>query len=206
MSQAPPAALSLYATSSSGTEPVQMLTRRLAAAGFGVRGTRWRDRHELILLNVIAARSCLTVTDGGCARWHYEPLTGPATDAATLTAIIVHILGAPHTADSTPGTTAYRAFPLKGAVGRCLQDRGLTVALRICEDLESFEATTDIQVASPGRPWLGTVQVANNGELDWECDYRAAFHGDPTQLANIVAPILHASPGTRLRNIRRTAG
>ena len=40
-----------------------MITRRLAAAGFGVRGTRWRDRHELILLNVIAARSCLTLTD-----------------------------------------------------------------------------------------------------------------------------------------------
>ena len=44
-----------------------MLTRRLAAAGFGVHGTRWRDRHELIILNVTAARSCLTLTDGGCA-------------------------------------------------------------------------------------------------------------------------------------------
>ena len=90
-----------------------MLTRRLAAAGFGVHGTRWRDRDELILLNVTAARSCLTVADGGCARWHCEPASGPAIDPATLTAIIAHILGAPHTADSTPGPAAYRAFPLK---------------------------------------------------------------------------------------------
>ena len=80
-----------------------MLTRRLAAAGLGVHGTRWRDRHELILLNVTAARSCLTVTDGGCAQWHYEPATGPGTDPATLAAIIVHILGAPPPPAPPPG-------------------------------------------------------------------------------------------------------
>ena len=55
-----------------------MLTRRLAAAWFGVHGTRWRDRHELILLNVTAARSCLTVTDSGRAQWHYNPPPVPA--------------------------------------------------------------------------------------------------------------------------------
>ena len=201
MSQAPPAALSLYAAAGSGTEPAPILTRRLAAAGFGVHGTRWRDRHELILLNVIAARSCLTLTDGGRAQWHYEPLAGPGTDAATLTAIIVHILGAPHTADTTPGVAAYRAFPLKGAVGRCLRDRGLTVALRISEDLESFEATTAIEITRPARPWLGTVQLADDGHLDWECDYRAAFHGDVAALADAITSVLHASPGTRLRGI-----
>ncbi len=180
-------------------EPAQMLIRRLAAAGFGVHCTRWRDRHELILLNVTAARCCLAVTDSGCAQWHYEPATGPGTDPATLTAIIVHILGAPHTADTTPGTAAYKAFPLKGAVGRCLQDRGLTVALRISEDLESFEATTEIEVTSAARPCLGAIGLADNGHLDWECDYRAAFHGDPGQLADVIAPILHASPGPGLR-------
>ncbi len=197
MTQAP-AALSLYAASGSGAEPAQMLTRRLAAAGFGMHGTLWRDRHELILLNVTAARSCLTVTDSGCARWHYEPLTGPGADPAALATIIVHILGAPHTADNIPGVAAYRAFPLKGAVGRYLQDRGLAVTLRICEDLESFEATTEIEITSPARPWLGTVQLTDDGHLDWECDYRAAFHGDPGQLADIIAPILRASPGTHL--------
>ena len=205
MTQAPPAALALYAASGSGTEPAQMITRRLAAAGFGVRGTRWRDRHELILLNVIAARSCLTLTDGGRAEWHYEPATGPGTDPATLTAIIVHILGAPHTASTSPGVAAYQAFPFKGVVGRCLRDRGLTVALRVCEDLESLEATTEIQVTSPARPWLGTVQLADDGDLNWKCDYRAAFHGDVAALADVIAPILRASPRTRLRPIPAAA-
>src|SRR5208283_117653 len=87
-------------------------------------------------------------------------------------------------------------FPLRGTVGRCLQDRGLTVTLRICEDLESFEATTAVEVTSPARPWLGAVQLTDDGDLDWECDYRAAFHGDPSQLADVIAAILHVRPGT----------
>ena len=131
----------VYAAPGSGTEPVQILIQRLAVAGFGVYSTGWQDRHELTILNVAAARSCLTFTDNGLARWHYEPATGPATDVATLAAIIVHILGTPHTGGGIPGVTAYRAFPLKGKVGRCLQDRGLTVTLRVCEDPRSIPST-----------------------------------------------------------------
>ncbi len=40
------------------------------------------------------------------------------------------------------------------------------------------------------------VQLADNGNLDWQCDYRAAFHGDPGQLADMIVPILRAlTPG-----------
>ena len=74
----------------------------------------------------------------------------------------------------------------------------------MCEDWESFEATTDIEVTSPARPWLGTVQLADNGHLDWQCDYRAAFHGDPGQLADVIIPILRTHPGSHLRTIPGT--
>ena len=86
-----------------------------------------------------------------------------------------------------------------------MQDRGLTVTLHVCEDWESFEATTDIEVTSPAQPWLGAVRLADDGHLDWECDYRAAFHGNPAHLADVIAPILRAGPGTRLRPIPLTA-
>jgi hypothetical protein len=201
MTPAPLPAPSPCTASGPGTEPAQILTRRLAAAGFGIHGTRWQDRHELTILNVTAARSCLTLTDSGSARWHYEPATGPAADAATLAAIIMHILGAPDTAGGTPGVAAYKSFPLKGKVGRCLQDRGLTVTLQVCEDWESFEATTEIGVTSPARPWLGTVRLADDGHLDWECDYRAAFHGHPAHMADVITPILRAHPGPQPRAI-----
>ena len=105
----------------------------------------------------------------------------------------MHILGAPHAADHTPGMDAYRAFPLKGAVGRHVQDRGLTVTLHVSEDLESFEATTDIEVTSPAQPWLGLVRLSDNAHIEWDCDYRAAFHGDPAALVDVIAPILRAA-------------
>lgn len=92
-----------------------------------------------------------------------------------------------------PGADGNRAFPLKGAVGRAVQDRGLTVTLKVSEDLESFEATTDIEITSPARPWLGTVRLSDNGHIEWDCDYRAAFHGDPGTMIDVIAPILRAT-------------
>ncbi len=92
-----------------------MITRRLAASGLGVaRHAAGGTSCELVILNVPGARSCLTLTGTGCAQWHYEPATGPATSAATLTGIIEHILGAPQPLTATPGVDGYRAFPLKG--------------------------------------------------------------------------------------------
>ena len=184
--------LTLSPSAGSGTAPAQMITR-LAAAGVGVHSHCRGDSRELVILNVPGARSCLTFTGTGWVQWHYEPATGTATSAVTLTGIIVHILGAPQVANTAPDADAYRAFPLKGAVGRSVPDRGLTVTLKVSEDLESFEATTDIEVTSPAQPWLGTVRLSDNGHLEWDCDYRTAFHGDPGALIDVIAPVLRAA-------------
>jgi hypothetical protein len=71
-----------------------------------------------------------------------------------------------------------------------LQDRGLTVVLRVSEDLESFEATTDIEVTSPARPQRGTVTLSDDAALDWCCDWRAAFPGNPAALIDTITPVL----------------
>ena len=177
----------------SPTEPAPAITRRLTAAGLTVHSTQQHDRHQLIILDITPARCCLTLTGDGYSQWHYEPAAGAATSAASLTAIITHILKAPHAAGTTPDTDPYRAFPLKGIVGRCLQDRGLTVTLQVSEDLESFEATTDIEATSPARPWLGTVRLSDNGHIEWDCDYRTAFHGNPSALIDVIAPVIRAA-------------
>ena len=203
MTQAPLPVPSLCAASGSGTEPAQVLTRRLAAAGFGVHSTRWRDRQELIILNVTDARSCLTLTGSGWARWHYEPHRPRHRGGHPRRDHRPHPRRTSHRRRH-PRADTYQAFPLKGKVGRCLQDRGLTVTLHVYEDWESFEATTDIEVTSPARPWLGTIQLADTGHLDWQCDYRAAFHGDPGQLADVIIPILRTRPGSLLRTIPGT--
>ncbi len=131
----------------------------------------------------------MALDTNGQARWYYEPAAGPGTSPAAITAIIAYLLGAPQ---DTAGPAAYRALPFKGQVGRSLQDRGLTVVLQVSEDLESFEATTDIEVTSPHRPWLGTVRLSDDAALDWHCDWQTAFHANPAALIDVITPILRA--------------
>ena len=71
-----------------------------------------------------------------------------------------------------------------------MQDRGLTVVLRVSEDLESFEATTDIEVTSPARPWLGTVTLSDDAALDRRRHLRAAFRDNPAALIDTITPVL----------------
>jgi hypothetical protein len=163
------------------------LARRLAAAGLGVEVSRSRDTCQLTILGAATGKSFVALEDDGLTRWYYEPAAGPGTSPATLTAIIAYLLGEPPIAVSP---SAYRALPLKGQVGRALQDRGLTVALRVSEDWDSFEATTDIDITSPTRLWLGTIRLSDDAALDWHCDLQAAFRGNPATLIDLITPIL----------------
>jgi hypothetical protein len=172
---------------SPGDGAALVLAQRLAAAGLGVQVSRHRDTCELTILHVAGGKSFVALGASGQARWYYEPAAGPGTSPAVLTSIIAYLLGVPR---GTASLAAYRALPLKGQVGRALQDQGLTVTLRISEDLESFEATTDIDVISPARPWLGTVRLSDDAALDWRLDMRVAFHGNPATLIDTITPIL----------------
>jgi hypothetical protein len=62
--------------------------------------------------------------------------------------------------------------------------------LQVSEDLESFEATTDIEVTSRARPWLGTVRLSDDAALDWHLNWQAAFHGNPAALIDTITPVL----------------
>ncbi|HEY0718974.1 MAG TPA: hypothetical protein VGD68_15260 [Streptosporangiaceae bacterium] len=167
----------------------QVLARKLAAAGMSVQVSRHRDVSELTIVGVAGGKSLLALDAGGLARWYYEPAGGPRTSPATVTMIIAYLLGAPC---GTASLAPYRALPLKGQVGRCLQDRGLSVTLRVGEDWDSFEATTDIELTSPARPGLGTVRLSDDAALDWRCDLRAAFGGNPAAFIDVITPILRS--------------
>jgi hypothetical protein len=166
---------------------VGVLARQLAAAGMGVQVSRRQHSCELTILGVTTGKSLLVLGNSGQARWYYEPAAGPGTSPAVLAAIIGYLLDVPQ---GTASLAAYRALPLKGQVGRSLQDQGLTVALQVSEDLESFEATTDIEVTSRARPWLGTVRLSDDAALDWHLNWQAAFHGNPAALIDTITPVL----------------
>jgi hypothetical protein len=167
--------------------PVRMLAQRLAAAGLGAQVSHRQDTCEVTILGAVSGKSFVAMAASGQARWYYEPAAGPLTSPAVLTGIITYLLHAPC---HTTNPVAYHALPLKGQVGRTLQDQGLTVDLRVSEDLESFEATTDIQVTSPTRPQLGTITLSDDAALDWHLNWRAAFRDNPATLIGMITPIL----------------
>ena len=170
--------------------PAGLLARRLAAAGLGVQVTHRAATCELAITGMASGKSLVALERAGMARWYYEPAGGPAASPAALAAIIAYLLNAPSPASLAP----YRALPLKGQVGRALQDQGLAVRLRVSEDLESFEATTDIDITSPARPQLGTVTLSDDAAIDWRLDWRAAFRGNPAALIDVITPILRRQP------------
>jgi hypothetical protein len=164
-----------------------VLAQRLAAAGLGVQVSRHRDTCQLTILHVAGGKSFVALGASGHARWYYEPAAGPNASPGALTEIIGYLLGAPQ---GTASLAAYRSLPLKGQVGRAVQDPGLTVGRRGCEDWESFEATTDIEITSPARPWLGTVRLSDDAAVDWCLNWREAFRDNSAALIDIITPIL----------------
>jgi hypothetical protein len=167
--------------------PAGLMARQLASAGLAVEISHRQGPCELVILGQMNGKSFVALKTGGQARWYYEPPAGPSSSPATLTKIITYLLGAP---DGTTSPAAYLALPPKGQVGRTLQDRGLAVTLRVSEDLESFEATTDIEVTNPARLQLGTITVSDDAALDWHLNLREAFRGNPATWIDMITPIL----------------
>lgn len=167
--------------------PVRMLAQRLAAAGLGAQVSRHGDTCELTIVGAASGKSLVALDTRGRARWYYEPAAGPLTNPAVIASIIGYLLEVPQ---GTAGTAPYQALPLKGQVGRSLQDQGLSVTLRVSEDLESFEATTDIDISSPARTQLGTITLSDDAALDWHLNWQTAFHGNPAALIDTITPIL----------------
>ena len=167
---------------------IPVLARRLAAAGMGVEVSSHR-RH-------------LPAHHPRCSKREVPRGTGHRRTGPLVlrTGRLAPARARPPSRRSSPtcwappqdpvSLTAYRALPLKGQVGRTLQDQGLTVVLRVSEDWDSFEATTDIDITSPARPWLGTITLSDDAALDWHCDLQAAFHGNPAALIDTITPVL----------------
>jgi hypothetical protein len=183
-------------TDTGGT--AQLITDQLTAHGFGVQARHWGDVTNLTIVGVQQARSCLTVAGDGDLRWDYQPQPGPHTSPATLAAITLHILGAAPAGHRPLDDGTYRAFPVKGAAGRLLQDHGLKVSLLTCEDTESFDVVAEIAVTNPHQPGRGRVRINDNADLAWGCPAGQAFDaGDAGAIVALIAPILRRPPGTR---------
>ena len=151
-------------------------------------------------------RCALSVDDTGNVEWECRPAKGAAADPHEVADLVAVLLTGragdrPHQADGRK----WSGLTLKGAVGRELQARGLTVALEVCPDELCFEAVTELVVTDPEADANGEVFVSDDGGVAWYRDYwpEAAAIGwepeyhwwiaDPVKLAgDIVAKVVQA--------------
>jgi hypothetical protein len=85
----------------------ELLTSRLTEAGLASRthDDGYGQGPQVTVLSAADARSLLTIGHNGIIQWHYEPRTGPVTEPAAITKLVLHLLGAP--ARRPPATTPH---------------------------------------------------------------------------------------------------
>lgn len=162
------------------------LADRLAAAGLETRSPAWEDRGYLKLINTPGAVSELTITTSGHLTWEYRTRNPGCGTPARLAAIIAALLGPAACPDPSPGPPADRT--LLSLAGRALASYGLKVTLDILDISQtSYPAYTELRITNPARPEAGTVSLAPDGTIWWEC--RAQPSHD---LNSIAAALIHA--------------
>jgi hypothetical protein len=100
---------------------MQVLARRLAAAGMGVEVSRRRDTCQLTIVGAASGKPFVALSASGQARWYYEPATGPCTNPAVVVAIILRHrcrLAMKTTGPSSHHTAAVRGLA-EAAAGDC---------------------------------------------------------------------------------------
>jgi hypothetical protein len=86
----------------------------------------------------------------------------------------------------TPGAPADRT--LLSLAGRALASYGLNVTLDILDISQTdYTAHTELRITNPARPESGTVSLAPDGTIWWECRTQPTL-----SLDGIAAAIIHA--------------
>jgi hypothetical protein len=143
----------------------------LTAHGFDTRSPTWEQSQRLDISNVRGALCALSLTGSGEATWEYRPCHGTCTDPAHITAIVLRILAGDAASGGAPPAPS-GGLTLKGAVGRALAERGMTVCLTVIhQDDTNYDLYAEIDVASPADPGRGHVRVADDGTIRWHCTY-----------------------------------
>lgn len=173
---------------------------RLQSKGLDLRFPNYEEGRCLSIANAKGARSDITVEDCGYVLWEYWPLSQAKTNPADIAAVALGVLGGNITG---PGPSANPKVALKGAVGRELEDRRMSVTLAVYEDEKMFEVMAEIMAVNPNLPELGRVFVTDEGSITWE------YHNDGPRaecalaVADTIVPILvHGIEGCWFVNTR----
>lgn len=161
------------------TEPgglIRMVGDELTTRMIGARLSEQDDARSLAVTCGNGVRSCLTVQDDALVRWEFQPPRCARPDVGML-ADIATLLLTGHRDDRHVPDTQCRSegVTFKGAVGRELRARGLTVALEIYPDDDVLDVIGEVVAVGADAGEEAKVRINDNGELTWERDYWPEF-------------------------------
>ena len=146
-------------------EMAEMLTEQ----GFDVRGPDCDESRQLAITNAPKGRCELDVGDSGWVTCEYFPWGGQRIIPDVVSQAVLRLLAV--SADKSLGAdaAAHPRATLKGAVGHEMKARGLTVDLRMSEDMVDYTIYAEVAITNPEQPGRGTVCVTDDGNIWWEC-------------------------------------
>ena len=162
----------------------------LTAADFDVRSPAWEGSAYLKISNTWGELCDLTITEYGAVTWEWRSCAASAADPGRVTAIALELLGA-----GQPDVRVERGLdrPLKTLVGRALTGCGLEVEVKVLGAEEDyFEVYAGIEAKNPTAPLRGTVRVADDSAMWWDCRTVPLAEGDGLELGEVTATIARA--------------
>jgi hypothetical protein len=115
----------------------------LTAHGFDVTGPVWEQCSRLNITNVRGALCEMNLRHDGHMTWEYQPCHGTHTDPAHIAEMVMRLLDGETAEPASEAATRRPGLTFKGAVGRTLAERGMTVRL------VTFSVTRSITTCTP---------------------------------------------------------
>jgi hypothetical protein len=168
----------------------------LTAQGFDVSGPVWEQCSRLNITNVRGAVCEVNLRGDGHMTWEYQPCHGTHADPAHIADMVTRLLDG-GTAEPHGGVPTRRpGLTFKGAVGRALAERGMTVRLvTIHHDEVDYDLYAQIEVADPANPARGHVRVTDQAVVRWECLYSTQADTAALHLSDIAKIAANALAG-----------
>ena len=168
--------------------------------GFGFTIPAWDGDAYLKINNALHALTDLTISSNGDVVWEYRSMPCPHLHPSRLVGIAIELLDPDHIRRE-PTLGRNDGYPLVEIIRYALFRYGFTATI----DETGTDTGPALSVTNPARPYRGTLDISDDGELQWRT--RAPHHpngGIP--LPDIAATISRAltraqHPATHLRTV-----
>jgi hypothetical protein len=158
----------------------------LLPIGYGFTIPAWDGDAYLKINNALHAITDLTITSHGHVTWEYRSVQCPHLHPSRLIGMAIEVLDPDHTRRE-PTVSTNAGFPLVEIIRYALFRYGFTATI----SETGADTGPVLTVTSPDRPYRGTLEISDDGELSWHT--RAPHHRDGgVPLPDIAATISRA--------------